>query len=405
MNLYKSLQSKLIESSESLPDDLLSYLTDTELKEAPNPENAEANELIRKSLADWDVAIKNEKELSKYGISLDINKNQDTIYGVNLVGKNGRKLVAHRGMWHSTPENIEYDQPYDGDYKDATLYQKSYTKSRSEYKDAVEELPRLKKRLNLYNRRYGEDSERTKELKDEIKKAQKIVDDGIQVQQAVKKNQWGGLDHTRAIHPDADLKGYLDSTKVKDREYDDNLVYTRGDSYYNGKNKEVSKYEHMKSQEAYNKRQAEENKRRDAEDEERLERYRKSFAEEKANRDEYLQKDIDETRKERDAFNKRLEDFRAKRGIKDSEELNETTLPSATELFDQVDAIVPATLIEDEDGITIELLDGTFKADETSVTFDAPWLPINSRPMKFTSTVEFVACLEMMTSIFSNNKK
>ena len=214
----------------------------------------------------------------------------------------------------------------------------------------------------------------------------------------MKKNQWGGLDHTRAIHPDADLKGYLDSTKVKDREYDDNLVYTRGD-------KEVSKYEHMKSQEAYNKRQAEENKRRDAEDEERLERYRKSFAEEKANRDKYLQKDIDETRKERDAFNKRLADFRAKRGIKDSEELNETTLPSATELFDQVDAIVPATLIEDEDGITIELLDGTFKADETSVTFDAPWLPINSRPMKFTSTVEFIACLEMMTSIFSNNKK
>ena len=140
-------------------------------------------------------------------------------------------------------------------------------------------------------------------------------------------------------------------------------------------------------------------------DEERLERYRKSFAEEKANRDKYLQKDIDETRKERDAFNKRLADFRAKRGIKDSEELNETTLPSATELFDQVDAIVPATLIEDEDGITIELLDGTFKADETSVTFDAPWLPINSRPMKFTSTVEFIACLEMMTSIFSNNKK
>lgn len=79
-------------------------------------------------------------------------------------------------------------------------------------------------------------------------------------------------------------------------------------------------------------------------------------------------------------------------------------LPNATQLEQEINNIVNAHLVEDEEGITIELLDGKFRHDNTgNITFDAPWLPVESRPLKFTSDTEFIACLEMMTSLFSKN--
>lgn len=92
----------------------------------------------------------------------------------------------------------------------------------------------------------------------------------------------------------------------------------------------------------------------------------------------------------------------------DSEELSDSEhqLPSASSLEQEINNIVDAHLVEDEDGITIELLDGKFNHDSSGdITFDAPWLPVNNRPLKFTSDNEFITCLEMMTSLFSSNKK
>lgn len=401
MNLYRSLSRNILKESDSnIPDDIYSYLTDTELTEAPNPENAEANELLRNCLQSMDYTLEHEKELKKLGITLDKqyyseNKSPDNLAGVTMVGSNGRKLNVKRTSYDQSDVSEHYPNDYSR-HGDNTLGQKTYAKSKEEYKKALSELPKLKKRLKLYEKRYGVDHQYTKDLRWDIQSYENTINKGITPSTKERKNQWGdsrGYDNT--IHPDADIKGYMDAVPAGERpKSSDSLVGA------NGKNKTVDKYNNMKAAKRYGDDIEKENKELDKRDEERLKEYKKDLERDKENRDIRLKNVRDTYTTYRDDFDKRLADFRKKKGIKDSE-FKEGELPSATGLFDQIDAIVPAVLVEDEDALVIEVLDGTLTVTESDVEFKAPWLPVNNNPLKFTSATEFIMVLDVLSGLFN----
>lgn len=77
-------------------------------------------------------------------------------------------------------------------------------------------------------------------------------------------------------------------------------------------------------------------------------------------------------------------------------------LPNLNQILKEINALkVYAEPVEDEEGITIKVLDGTLKMDGSTgdITFDAPWLPVNARNIKFTTMTEFITCLEVLTNL------
>ena len=89
--------------------------------------------------------------------------------------------------------------------------------------------------------------------------------------------------------------------------------------------------------------------------------------------------------------------------LKDAEDLKEAVvLPNLNQILKEInDLKVYAEPIEDEEGITIKVLDGLLKMDGSTgeVTFDAPWLPVNARNIEFTSITEFLTCLEVIIKL------
>ena len=281
-----------------------------ELEEASNPDNKEANDLIKKSLLNPKFARDHQEELKAHGITV-----QDVKYGdgVILKGENGRVLHSKDDVRTSFGDanTLQRDTVYGRfssdekpSYDDETLNQKTYRDSKKQYAEAKENLRLMKKRVNLYKKRYGENSPQMKELLSDIEKNKKILDRGVYA--TPKVNHYGRpLDN---LSDDIDYKSYLNAKKMKDRPYQDNLVYNPGTtmSYNVGKNKEVTTFKDLKAEQKYIEKDRERNKIRDKEDQDRIESMKQRAAEEKAARDEYLNKRSAETDSQLSAIRDRI---------------------------------------------------------------------------------------------------
>lgn len=307
--------------------------------EAANPENAEANELIYNSLKDKEYAVAHKDELKKHGIDVDVQSYGDDPADLGhahvfLKGENGRRLrvsnLPYRWDTMTTidiePRQSDYEQ-YDGINKynpktdkydnakdlrnDFTLPYKSYKDSKTKVKEAKAILPTLKKRLNLYERRYGKDSEQYRQLANEIKANEAIVSEGIHAL------------HFRKLSKDIDYKNYLNKPLRFDRDkprerYSKNSYWTsdgvtRDGTEVDKANATSREYKTLRYQQRHNENTKKDNLERDKEDLERIADYTKRFNEEKKRRDSVtekvdrnLNKQFDEIYKKLDKYKKRL---------------------------------------------------------------------------------------------------
>lgn len=321
------------------------------IQEAANPENAEANALIRQALDDKRFAVEHKKDLEKLGLRVDVSeytKSDGTkeISDVYLTGPNGRKLQSAYFNWdrHSTGDFKPSDDAYKkdginqwdektGKYKnvknldkDFTLSRRTYGEAKKKVSDAKQDLPRLKKRLNLYAKRYGEDSSQYRELKRDIDSRESTIKQGITPRYSENRSK------------DVDYLNYLNKPLRSDRpqarrtynSYSVNSepVGRSNDGTEIDKANELSrKYKKTKDYQDYNNRQKEDNLRRDKEDEERVQNLIKSNKEEKDRRDYFtakadksINKDFSDIAKRLDAYKKRLG---KKQTSKKESELNE----------------------------------------------------------------------------------
>lgn len=278
----------MVESANLNEADLLSYLT-----EAPNPENADANELIKSSLKDALFAYNHRDELKELGIDVDYKvwsdhteeepSMIDDFASCYLVGKNGRKLSCNTSRWEvgSMPASRDLNRT-SGDYYDYvdedTFAKKSYKDSREVIKNAKSELPTLKRRLKLYERRYGKDSSQYRLLLRDIHKIEETISKGIK---AHKQTDYG-----QTPDENVDYKNYLDSKKIKDREkpYEAPRM-----------NPTLAAFKGAKSDEEYEAHEEERNRKQDEEDAQRIADMAKRAAEEKSRRDAYLAKSRERT--------------------------------------------------------------------------------------------------------------
>lgn len=278
--------------------------------EAANPDNAEANDLIKKALSDAMFAYKHQDELKELGITVDYDiwhgeepKNAGSFSKCNLVGANGRTLKCNTNEWRNEmPESRDITRvsnSYSNDEEENTVAQKSYKDSKEKVKIAKEELPTLKRRLNLYERRYGKDSRQYRELVDYIKQTEKTIEKGIQ---ARKKTDYG-----QKPNENVDFKNYLDQKKMTDREkpYEAPKV-----------NPTIAKYKDAKFEEQYNKDWEARNKKYDEEDAQRIADYARRAAEDKSRRDSQLNDAKARTKETLDALRARVEASKARRGVK-----------------------------------------------------------------------------------------
>lgn len=296
--LYEKIKNAYDESSESgLPEDLYKFLT-----EASNPDNAEANELIRNSLSNAFVAYKNRAKLKDLGITVDYRiwsnldgepTKTDDFSRCELIGKNGRRLRCDThgsGLRGRDLKNVAVDfaTPSKEDERVDTLSPKSYKTSKEEVAAAKAEMPTLKRRLSLYERRYGKDSSQYKELVDYIKNQQRIIDKGVYARQNTYKD----------VSEDVDFKNYFDSKRMEDRSKPLNPSDV---------NPEVVRYKDAKRQERYNKEIEARNKQSDEEDAQRIADMAKRAAEDKSRRDAYLNKNQEYVKNTLDDIHSRIE--------------------------------------------------------------------------------------------------
>ena len=297
---------------------------DWQIEEAANPENAEANALIRQALDDKKFAAEHKKDLEKLGLRVDVNeytKSDGTkeINDVYLTGPNGRKLKSAYFDWdsHSTGDFKPQDEAYKkdgvnqyddstGEYKnlkdldhDFTLSRRTYGDSKDQVSRAKDGLDRLKKRLSLYAKRYGEDSYQYRKLKDDIESRERIIARGVQPSYSENKSK------------DVDYLNYLNKPLRSDRPQ---ARKTYRDGTERDKANELSmKYKKAKADRDYNDRQKAYNLERDREDEERVQDIIKRNKEEKDRRDYFtakadksIDKDFSDIAKRLDAYKKRI---------------------------------------------------------------------------------------------------
>ena len=334
-NLASSKRA-LSKAEKNLQDYLASVKTKKEsgLYEAANPENAEANALIRQALEDMNFALEHKKDLEKLGLRVDVTKHfDDSIRGVYLTGPNGRKLQTSNYPYFDTYDTSQFKPNIEGYQKDGinvwdektgeyknlknldndfTLDRRTYGESKKEVSDAKQDLPRLKKRLNLYAKRYGKDSSQYRELKRDIERRDRIIKQGVTPRYSENKSK------------DIDYLNYLNKPLRSDRpqarrtynSYSANSdpVARSNDGTEVDKANELSrKYKMAVEHRDYNNRQKEENLRRDKEDEERVQDLIKSNKEEKDRRDYFtakadksINKDFSDIAKRLDAYKKRI---------------------------------------------------------------------------------------------------
>lgn len=281
---------------------------DWQIEEAANPENAEANALIKQALDDKEFAAAHKDELEKLGLRVDVNtytngSGETTVSDVYLTGPNGRKLKSAWRNYDNTTHDYEpnkeayfkdginqYDSKTD-EYKnlkdldnDFTLSRKTYGDSKQRISSAKEELPRLKKRLSLYAKRYGENSSKYRQLQHEIDSLESTVKNGVQPK------------YSSNTSKDVDYLNYLNKPFRSDREQarktyspyglnSEPVASSNNGTEIDVANERSRKYKKLKDYKAYNDRQKEDNLRRDKEDEERVQDIIKRNKEEKDRRD------------------------------------------------------------------------------------------------------------------------
>ena len=294
-------------------DEPLVYKVDTiksVMTEAANPDNAEANELIKKALSNATFAYENADKLKDLGITVDYKlwsdektvKDNGSFAYCELIGKNGRRLRCNTSTFGSRMSGEDLKRVkdyYNGGKEDErvdTISPKSYKTSREAVNTAKQELPTLKRRLNLYERRYGKDSSQYRELLRYIDKTQKTIDDGIRA----------GIDTYATLNKDIDYKNYLDSKRMEDRPKPANP---------NAQNANVAKFKDAKWDEQYNKRWELRNQELDKEDAESLAKLAQRNAEEKLRRDTQLQREKDRVKATLDELRQKIADSKAKRGV------------------------------------------------------------------------------------------
>ena len=281
----------------------VSYLT-----EAPNPDNAEANELIKSALKDAMFAINNTDKLKEIGIDVEVKKwhedepaTERNLHSVYLVGPKGRKLSCNTSGWrdgfNSSSDMTNTTKDWSTNHEENTIEQRNYKQSRLEVSQAKQELPVLKKRLKLYERRYGKDSSQYRELVKYIKKTEETIANGIKARQI--------SSYRSTPNENVDFKNYLDKEKVADRPK----------PYVAPKmNPTVAAYKGAKAEEDYEAREEERNKKYDEEDAQRIADMAKRAAEEKSRRDAYLNAAKERTQATLKEIRDRIAASKAKRG-------------------------------------------------------------------------------------------
>lgn len=262
-----------------------------ELTEARNPENDEANELIRTSLNDPEYAKNHATELRKHGIKYIPPEEGKEWKGGALEGKQGRRLAVDVDRYGAFKDRIDratqpnysndaYLTGYSGDdsYADGRdLRQKTYVKSREEYNRARKNIDRQRTRVrNLENKDHFDS---------QVLKARDTLQN---YEDTLKRGISADYKDTHKIHPDTDLKGFLNAKKHSDRplarENDPEYGRHRG-VIADPANKDLEDYKWAKSERKYLDKERERINQSNQEDQDRIKEMRKRFAEDKARRE------------------------------------------------------------------------------------------------------------------------
>jgi len=273
-----------------------------ELTEARNPENDEANELIRTALNDPEYAKNHTSELRKHGIKYIPPEEGREWKGGALEGKRGRRLaINNNAEWRRddireivdtsySPYSSSYANGYsqenrDKDYED--LRQKTYAKSREDYNRARKNIDRQRTRV------------RNLENKDQFdSKVLKARDTLQNYEDTLKRGISADYKDTRKIHPDVDLKGFLNAKRHSDRplarENDPKFAKNsysfknrrdKGDRIIDPSNRDLQDYKWAKSERKYLDKERERINQSNQEDQDRIKEMRKRFADDKARRE------------------------------------------------------------------------------------------------------------------------
>ena len=284
------------------------------LEEKRNPENDKVNDLIRKSLSSDEFAKTHATDLRKHGIKY-IPPEKDWQTGA-LEGKQGRRLaVSDSDFKKDSVKNAtnRYNDAYKKDYKsndtwkdENDLHQKTYTKSKEAIKNAKRNMKRQINRVEKLNKA-------EKENKVEDYKAFEARSKLNDYKETLEKGVVARYSDSDKIHPDADLKGFLNAKKHSDRP----LPREKDPEYqrYSGEvadpaNKDVEDYKELKSNKRSLAREKERNKEYDARDRERIEDMKKSAKEDKKRRDFYTNKEEKRINKIDKRINDKLDSFR-----------------------------------------------------------------------------------------------
>ena len=278
--------------NELIENGIITIINESEkLNEKRNPENDEANELIRTSLNDPEYAKNHATELRKHGIKYIPPEEGKEWKGGALEGKQGRRLAVNVDRYGAFKDRVDrvtqpsysndaYLTGYSSDdsYADERdLRQKTYVKSREDDNRARKNIDRQRTRVrNLENKDHF-DSQVLK-ARDTLQNYEDTLQRGISAD----------YKDTRKIHPDTDLKGFLNAKRHSDRplsrENDPEYGRHRGVTA-DPANKDLEDYKWAKSERKYLDKERERIDQSNKEDQDRIKEMRKRFAEDKARRE------------------------------------------------------------------------------------------------------------------------
>ena len=314
-----SIQSQIDEMMDEI-NYLENELEESSLTEARNPENDEANELIRTSLNDPEYAKNHATELRKHGIKyLKPEKGYDN--GA-LEGKQGRRLNINKSPdWgkNDVRDATNYSDGYYGydayskGYKSSDahadeidLHQKNYKNSKSDYALAKNNIKRQRTKVaNMKKKDAGKWNGKTFDAEQKLKSYENTLKRGITA----------GFAPSDKIHPDTDLKGFLNAKKHSDRplarEKDPKYRRDRG-VIVDPANKDVEDYKWAKSERRYLDRERERIDQSNKDDQDRIEEMKKRAAEDKARREKGFKNQEKDWKNVDTRLNKKLDKYRQK---------------------------------------------------------------------------------------------
>ena len=305
-----------------------------QLNEKRNPENDEANELIRQSLNDPEYAKNHASELKKHGIKYLKPKTDDTWYDTGaLEGKEGRRLkirTGHDAPWYrdindaknsvNTAVDIGYNpgsESYADDYSQKDrfadrndLRQKTYVDSKAEYNKAKNNIKRQTTKVKNMEKKDKENDEwsnKTYQARKTLDKYEKTLKNGIQ----------STYKDTNKIHPDIDLKGFLNAKKHSDRplplEKDPKFkgsTWEDKNKIIDPANKDLDAYKRNKEEKRYLDDKKADNLKDDKRDQEDIAWRKQRAKEDKARRDKAYKKDEIAWKKENNKIQTKLNNYR-----------------------------------------------------------------------------------------------